>query len=59
MTRKNPELIDFEKESKRISKMYHIPAYHSDCFMVNHGDTNFICDICLNKTKCLLIKDSE
>ena len=36
MTRKNPELIDFEKESKRISKMYHIPAYHSDCFMVNH-----------------------
>lgn len=59
MTRKNLELTTFEKESKRISETYHIPSYHSDCFVANHGDTNFICDTCLSKARCLLIKEKE
>ena len=59
MTRKNLELTTFEKESKRISETYHVPSYHSDCFVANHGDTDFICDACLHKVKCLLIKEKE
>lgn len=56
---KNLEWTIFEKKSKRISETYNIPSYHSDCFLVNHGDTNFICDTCLDKAKCLLIKEKE
>ena len=57
--KKNLELTTFEKESKIISETYHVPSYHSDCFVANHGDTDFICDACLYKAKCLLIKEKE
>lgn len=51
--------LNFEKESKRISEIHHIPSYHSDCFVANHGNTDFICDTCLSKARCLLIKEKE
>ena len=55
----NPEQMEFEKEEKRISKTYNITSLHSECFLVNHGNSNPMCVGCLSQTKCLLIKEKE
>ena len=51
--------MKFEKEAKRISKTYNITSIHSECFLVNHGNSNPMCVRCLSQTECLLIKEKE
>ena len=53
------EHVEFEKEAKRISKTYNITSIHSECFLVNHGNSNPMCIRCLEQTKCLSIKEKE
>ena len=53
------ENVEFEKEAKRISNTYNISYLHSECFLVNHGNSNPMCVRCLSQTECLLIKEKE
>ena len=55
----SPEQMEFEKEAKRISKTYNITSLHSECFLVNHVNSNPMCIRYLSQTKCLLIKEKE
>ena len=55
----SPNQMEFEKEAKRISKTYNITSIHSECFLVNHGNSIPMCVRCLSQTECLLIKEKE